>query len=283
MAFIRLRLHAVNSRARERLLPDRAHRRQQRWQPGQYRAGPGHQCAPAAVHCLHREPPADGRSAAMYQVLQRRRPSRHVHAAGMTWVKKQVHYGLSDGKDLIEQAHAQGYKVLLGALGDKNQLANRLRWLCGEIRRICRLSGGTWALTPSKSGMSPISTANGPAASINGAQLCATMLEGRLQCHQSRQSRYSWSSAARPGADRLLRRRLRRSAAVMTMSTWQQMANAGAANYADCIGVHYNEGILPPARPRRRPARANTRRAISCPSCCGASPGPSATPASPCA
>ena len=25
-----------------------------------------------------------------------------------------------------------------------------------------------------------------------------------------------------------------------------QMAQAGAANYADCIGVHYNEGILPP-------------------------------------
>ena len=24
------------------------------------------------------------------------------------------------------------------------------------------------------------------------------------------------------------------------------MANAGAADYADCIGVHYNEGILPP-------------------------------------
>jgi hypothetical protein len=27
---------------------------------------------------------------------------------------------------------------------------------------------------------------------------------------------------------------------------YQQMANAGAANYTDCIGVHYNEGILPP-------------------------------------
>ena len=25
-----------------------------------------------------------------------------------------------------------------------------------------------------------------------------------------------------------------------------QMANAGGGNYADCIGVHYNEGILPP-------------------------------------
>src|SRR5690606_22537504 len=26
------------------------------------------------------------------------------------------------------------------------------------------------------------------------------------------------------------------------------MANAGAADYADCIGVHYNEGIIPPAQ-----------------------------------
>jgi len=27
---------------------------------------------------------------------------------------------------------------------------------------------------------------------------------------------------------------------------YQGMANAGAADYADCIGVHYNEGIIPP-------------------------------------
>ncbi len=26
------------------------------------------------------------------------------------------------------------------------------------------------------------------------------------------------------------------------------MANAGAANYADCIGIHYNEGIIPPSQ-----------------------------------
>ncbi|MCU0476261.1 MAG: hypothetical protein MUC99_09155, partial [Anaerolineae bacterium] len=25
-----------------------------------------------------------------------------------------------------------------------------------------------------------------------------------------------------------------------------QMRNAGAANFMDCVGVHYNEGILPP-------------------------------------
>jgi hypothetical protein len=26
------------------------------------------------------------------------------------------------------------------------------------------------------------------------------------------------------------------------------MANAGAANFADCLGVHYNEGIIPPGQ-----------------------------------
>src|SRR5690606_15907765 len=26
----------------------------------------------------------------------------------------------------------------------------------------------------------------------------------------------------------------------------QQMRNAGAANVMDCVGIHYNEGILPP-------------------------------------
>ena len=26
------------------------------------------------------------------------------------------------------------------------------------------------------------------------------------------------------------------------------MANAGVAQYADCIGAHYNEGVIPPSR-----------------------------------
>ena len=42
----------------------------------------------------------------------------------MTWVKKQVKHGISDGADVIAQAHANGFKVLLGALGSKSQLAS---------------------------------------------------------------------------------------------------------------------------------------------------------------
>ena len=47
-----------------------------------------------------------------------------MRSAGMTWIKKQVRHGISDGRDVIAQAHAQGFKVLLGALGNKNSLAS---------------------------------------------------------------------------------------------------------------------------------------------------------------
>ena len=46
-----------------------------------------------------------------------------MNRAGMTWVKKQVTHGISDGGSIIGAARAHGFKVLLGALGDKNRLA----------------------------------------------------------------------------------------------------------------------------------------------------------------
>ncbi len=33
----------------------------------------------------------------------------------------------------------------------------------------------------------------------------------------------------------------------------QQMAQAGAANYLDCVGLHYNEGIIPPSQTSNDP------------------------------
>ena len=36
----------------------------------------------------------------------------------------------------------------------------------------------------------------------------------------------------------------------------QGMAAAGAANYMDCIGIHYNEGIISPDQQQRRPAQS---------------------------
>ncbi len=164
-----------------------------------------------------------------------------MRAAGMTWVKKQVQFGISDGKDLIEAAHAQGYKVLLGALGDKNRLAEDFDgyvadfaeyvaylaelgadaievWNEPNIDRewpIGRVHGSNYVRLL-KAAYEAIKAVNPETLVISGAPAPTGFFAG---------------CAAQGCDDNVF---------------MQQMANAGAANYADCIGVHYNEGILPP-------------------------------------
>ena len=163
-------------------------------------------------------------------------------AAGMTWVKKQVTFGISDGKDLIEAAHAQGYKVMLGALGDKNRLATdfdayvadfaeyvaylaRLGadaievWNEPNIDRewpLGRVSGANYVRLL-KPAYEAIKAANPDTLVISGAPAPTGFFGGGCAAQGCDDDVFMW-----------------------------QMANAGAANYADCIGVHYNEGILPP-------------------------------------
>ena len=165
-----------------------------------------------------------------------------LSAAGMTWVKKQVTYGISDGKDLIEAAHAQGYKVMLGALGDKNRLAQDFDgyvadfaeyvaylaelgadaievWNEPNIDRewpIGRVHGSNYTRLL-KAAYEAIKAANPDTMVISGAPAPTGFFAG---------------CAAQGCDDNIF---------------MHQMANAGAGNYADCIGVHYNEGILPPS------------------------------------
>lgn len=164
-----------------------------------------------------------------------------MRSAGMTWVKKQVQFGISDGKELIETAQAQGYKVLLGALGDKNRLANDFDGYVAEFAEYVaylarlgadaievwnepnidrewpfgRVSGANYTRLL-KAAYEAIKAANPETLVISGAPAPTGFFAG---------------CAAQGCDDNVF---------------MQQMANAGAANYADCIGAHYNEGILPP-------------------------------------
>jgi len=165
-----------------------------------------------------------------------------MRTAGMTWVKKQVQFGISDGKDLIEAAHAQGYKVMLGALGDKNRLAADFDgyvadfaeyvaylaelgadaievWNEPNIDRewpIGRVNGANYVRLL-KAAYEAIKAVNPDTLVISGAPAPTGFFGG--------------GCAAQGCDDHVF---------------MAQMANAGAADYADCIGVHYNEGILPP-------------------------------------
>ena len=159
----------------------------------------------------------------------------------MTWVKKQVQYGISDGRDLIEAAHAQGYKVLLGAKGDKNLLAADFDGFVAEFAKyVAHLAAlGADAIEVWNE---PNIDREWPRGKINGASY-VTMLEAAYKAIKAvNPDTLVISGAPAPtgffagcgigGCDDNV--------------YMLQMANAGAANFADCIGVHYNEGILPP-------------------------------------
>ncbi len=165
-----------------------------------------------------------------------------MRAAGMTWVKKQVQYGISDGRDLIEAAHAQGYKVLLGAKGDKNSLAQDFD---GYVAKFAE-----YVAFLAELGADAIEVWNEP--NID-REWPAGQISGRNYTRMLKPA-YEAIKAANPDA-LVISGAPAPTGFFGDSCGWggcddnvfmAQMANAGAANYADCIGVHYNEGILPP-------------------------------------
>ena len=165
-----------------------------------------------------------------------------MQSAGMTWVKKQVQYGISDGKDLIEKAHAEGFKVMLGAKGDKNQLgADMDSYIANFAEYVAYLAElGADAIEVWNE---PNIDREWPNGSISGASY-TRMLKAAYEAIKAvnpdtlvitgapAPTGFFGDSCGWGGCDDNV--------------FMYQMAQAGAANYADCIGVHYNEGILPP-------------------------------------
>ena len=164
-----------------------------------------------------------------------------MRSAGMTWVKKQVQFGISDGKDLIEAAHAQGYKVMLGALGDKNRLAEDFDGYAADfaeyVAYLARLGADAIEVWNE-----PNIDREWPFGRVSGANYVRLLQPAYEAIKAANPDTLVISGAPAPtgffagcaaqGCDDNV--------------FMQQMANAGAADYADCIGVHYNEGILPP-------------------------------------
>jgi hypothetical protein len=158
----------------------------------------------------------------------------------MRWVKVQLTMGQS-ATGLIAEAHAAGFKILFSVIGDKSQVMNSSyqdqyaayvgslaaagadaieiwnemnidrEWPAGQI------NGANYVPLLSRS-YNAIKTANGNTIVISGA-LAPTGFFGAAGCT---------------------------SQGCNDDTYVQQMAAAGAGNYADCIGVHYNEGVVSP-------------------------------------
>lgn len=169
-----------------------------------------------------------------------------VKASRMTWIKVQIPMsgGVGAAQGYIDQAKANGFKILVGTVGDKNQIATNYDAYSQEFANFTaalasagadaievwnepnidrewptnQVSGAAYTDLLAKS-FNAIKTANPNVLVISGAP-APTGFFGVAGC-----------GAGGCNDDVFL----------------QQMADAGAANYMDCVGAHYNEGVMPPS------------------------------------
>lgn len=163
-----------------------------------------------------------------------------MNTAGMTWVKWQLKVGM-DAAPILNESKGAGYKVLFSVIGDKSQIttpayqdtyasyvaglaaagADAIEiWNEMNIERewpVGQISGANYVPLLAKA-YNAIKSANPNTLVITGA-LAPTGFFGAAGCTD---------------------------AGCNDDVYMQQMAQAGAGQYADCIGVHYNEGTVSP-------------------------------------
>jgi hypothetical protein len=168
-----------------------------------------------------------------------------LNRSGMTWVKVQIRYfqgqdpsGLSG---LINTAHAYGFRILLGIVGQPAELNNG-----GYLDAYAGYVGGAAALGADAIEVwnEPNIDREWPAGQISPASYVTLLATAYNSIKANNPNTMVISGAPAPtgyfggctgaGCDDNL--------------FVQGMAAAGAASYLDCVGLHYNEGIIPPSQ-----------------------------------
>lgn len=169
--------------------------------------------------------------------------AQQMQRAGMTWVKRQWRYQAGQTGDMlagwINDAHARGFRILIGVLGSPGAVLQP-----GYFDQYAGFVAGVAA-----AGADAIEVWNEPnidrewpAGSIDPALYTQLLARAYNAIKAANPNTLVISGAPAPtgffggctgvGCDDNL--------------FVQGMAAAGAVNYMDCVGIHYNEGILPP-------------------------------------
>ncbi len=168
-----------------------------------------------------------------------------MRSAGMTWMKVQLPWGTGDGTETaatyIRDAHANGFKILIGLVGDPSQLAAG----GGEyIQQFGGFAGGVAALGADAIEIwnEPNLAREWPEGQISGANYTALLRESYNAIKASNPSVTVISAAPAPtGAELAYPGKV-----VNDDNFLRQMVEAGALNFTDCVGMHYNEGLVGP-------------------------------------
>lgn len=167
-----------------------------------------------------------------------------MRSAGMTWVKQQLphHAGIATGSQWISDAHDKGFKILLSVAGDKNSLApdrfdsytDEYAAFLGQLAAAGADAIEVWN--------EPNLDHEWPTGHINGGRYTSMLAKAYNAIKGANGATLVISAAPAPtGAEGAFP-----GAVVNDDNFMRQMAQAGAAQYLDCLGLHYNEGVVSP-------------------------------------
>ncbi len=179
--------------------------------------------------------------------------------AGMAWVKRQVRWapGATASGELINDAHNRGFKVLLSVLGNPADISGGANFdsyaeYVGELARLGADAIEVWNEMNIDR--------EWPTGQISPTMYVDMLRRSYTQIKAKNPATLVISGAPAPtGAEGAFGRD----------RVWNDdryvagLAAAGAANYMDCIGIHYNEGIISPTRTSGDPRDAYFTRYYS--------------------
>ncbi len=170
-----------------------------------------------------------------------------MQRAGMNWMKIQLRYSPGMGADAaaapIAEAHGRGFKILIGIVGYPNDLAAGGG---GYVQQFAAFTGAVASLGPDAIEVwnEPNIDREWPNGQISGAAY-AEMLRQAYQAIKGANGGVMVISAAPAptGAEAAYP-----GAVVNDDNFIRDMVAAGAVQWMDCLGAHYNEGIVSPSQ-----------------------------------
>jgi len=173
-----------------------------------------------------------------------------MQTAGMTWMKKQVRWTLGEGtaqaQAYIDAAKAGGFKVLLSIVGNPGEMTNFDSYVASYAAYVGQVA---------KLGPDAIEVWNEanidrewPAGKVSGTEY-TKLLKPSYEAIKANNANVMVISAAPSPTGYAGSAGCVQNGAVHVCNDdvfFKQMADAGAGNYMDCVGLHYNEGIISP-------------------------------------
>ena len=176
--------------------------------------------------------------------------------AGMTWLKKQYRYSLGEGpgnaSGLIQAAKNSGFKIKLSIIGYKDQMSNFDSYIQNYANFVAEVAAA---------GADAIEIWNEPnldrewPGNLLGGANYTRLLQASYQAIKSRAGSTMVVSGAPSPVGFTEPGRF-----IDDSEFFQQMAAAGANQFMDCVGSHYNEGIISPNQQSGDPRGAHPTR-----------------------